>query len=30
MYVNATMIPVETVPGVRGKGVKGEWWLGWI
>jgi hypothetical protein len=24
MYVNAKMIPVETVPGIRGEGMKGS------
>jgi hypothetical protein len=28
VYVNANMIPVETVPGIRGGGAKGEWWRG--
>jgi hypothetical protein len=27
MYVNAKMIPTETIPGMEGKG---EWWKGWI
>jgi hypothetical protein len=25
MYVNAKMIPVETIPGVGGRGNKGRW-----
>jgi hypothetical protein len=24
------MRPVETIPGMRGGGDKGEWWRGWI
>jgi hypothetical protein len=28
MYVNAKMIPVETVPGIRGKRDGGEKWRG--
>jgi hypothetical protein len=26
MYVNAKMIPVETILGMRGGANKGEWW----
>jgi hypothetical protein len=26
MYVNAKMIPVETIPEMRGGKDKGEWW----
>jgi hypothetical protein len=25
MYINAKMTPVETTPGIRGVGDKGEW-----
>jgi hypothetical protein len=33
VYVNTKLIPVETVPGIRGvvireSGDKGEWWWG--
>jgi hypothetical protein len=27
-YINAKMIPVETIPGVGGRGDKGEQWRG--
>jgi hypothetical protein len=30
MYVNAKMIPVETVPRIRGGRNKGEWWRGGV
>jgi hypothetical protein len=26
MYVNGKMRPVETIPGVEGRGDKGKWW----
>jgi hypothetical protein len=28
MYVNAKMIPIETVPGIGERRDKGEWWRG--
>jgi hypothetical protein len=28
MYVNAKMVPIETIPGMGGEGNKGEWWRG--
>jgi hypothetical protein len=28
MYVNAKMIPVETISGIGGGRDKGEWWRG--
>jgi hypothetical protein len=28
IYVNEKMIPVETIPGIRGEGDKGEQWRG--
>jgi hypothetical protein len=30
MYINAKMIPVETVPGISGGGDEREHWKGWI
>jgi hypothetical protein len=27
-YANRKMIPVETIPGMRGGEDKGEWWMG--
>jgi hypothetical protein len=30
MYVNAKMIPAETIPRKRGGGNKRKWWRGWI
>jgi hypothetical protein len=28
MHVNGKMIPVETIPGIRVRENKGEWWKG--
>jgi hypothetical protein len=28
VYVNGKMRPVETIPGIRGREDKGEWWRG--
>jgi hypothetical protein len=25
MHVNAKVIPIETIPGIRGEGNEGEW-----
>jgi hypothetical protein len=30
MYVNAKMRPIETITEMEGRGIKGEWWRGWI
>jgi hypothetical protein len=30
MYGNAKTIPIDTIPGMGGKGDKGEWWRGWM
>jgi hypothetical protein len=30
MYVNAKMIPIETIPGMGGQEGKRELWKGWI
>jgi hypothetical protein len=30
MYLNAKIVPVQTIPGIRGVGHKGEWWRGRI
>jgi hypothetical protein len=30
MYVNAKIIPVETLPGIRGGEMWGEHWRWWI
>jgi hypothetical protein len=30
VWVNAKMIPVETIPGVGGGDDKGAWWMEWI
>jgi hypothetical protein len=30
MYINAKMIPVETIPQIGGGGDEREWWRGWI
>jgi hypothetical protein len=29
-YKNGKMRAAETVPGIGGRGLKGEWWRGWI